>query len=103
METRTINPGRTLAAVLAVVFCFLAFSSCRTADNAPVLSRANISEDTKFKAATVDIYIDGFNELGFALGDSCDISFSNGYTLTDVPYFDGYYVKNGAPVIVAYP
>lgn len=103
METRTINPGRTLAAVLAVVLCFLAFSSCRTADNAPVLSRANISEDTKFKAATVDISIDGFNELGFALGDSCDISFSNGYTLTDVPYFDGYYVKNGAPVIVAYP
>ncbi len=69
----------------------------------PTLSEAKISKDTKFGAAIIDISIEDFNNLGFALGDSCDISFSNGYKLSDVPYFNGYYVKNGEPVIVAYP
>ncbi len=69
----------------------------------PSLSDAKISKDTKFGAAIIDITIEDFNKLGFALGDSCNISFTNGYTLSDVPYFNGYYVKNGEPVIVAYP
>lgn len=42
-----------------------------------------------------------FTRAGFTLGDSCDVEFENGYTLTDVPYFDGEYVDAGKPVIVA--
>ncbi len=71
--------------------------------NAVKLEGASISEDTKFKAANVGISIPDFEKLGFALGDSCDVLFSNGYELKDVPYYNGYYVKNGDPVIVAYP
>ena len=103
--------------LLAVVLC--SFSACKENnpdtesnpntntteynENNPSLVDAKISKDAKFGAANIDVSIDEFNELGFSLGDSCDISFSNGYKLTDVPYFNGYYVKNASPVIVAYP
>ncbi len=87
-------------AVITVITSSLSFSACSKTLS---LRGASVSEDTKFKAAIVDITIEDFNKLGFSLGDSCDVKFSNGYTLNDVPYFNGYYVKNGEPVIVAYP
>lgn len=58
--------------------------------------------DTNFGGAYADISIDDFNALGFAFGDSVDMVFSNGYELDDVPYFNGYYVKEGEPVLVGY-
>lgn len=64
---------------------------------------ATVSEDTKYGAATISLSQEAFEAEGFTLGDSCDISFSNGYELSDVPYYNGYYVKNGEPVLVAYP
>ena len=62
-----------------------------------------VSKDEKFGAALLNMSQEEFEALGFCLGDSCSVTFQNGYALTDVPYFNGYYVKNGAPVIVAYP
>ena len=47
--------------------------------------------------------IEEFNALGFAYGDSVDISFSNGYTLEDQPYYNGYYTESGESLLVAYP
>lgn len=67
------------------------------------VTNLSISKDEKFLAANINITIEEFNNLGFKLGDSCDVKFSNGYTIKDVPYFNGYYVKNSMPVIVAYP
>lgn len=64
---------------------------------------ADISEDTKFNSVILSLTAEDFNENGIYFGDSCDIAFSNGYSLTDVPYYNGYYVKTGDPVIVAYP
>ena len=65
--------------------------------------RSAVSKDEKFGAALLNMSQEEFEGLGFQLGDSCSVTFQNGYALTDVPYFNGYYVKNGAPVIVAYP
>ena len=62
-----------------------------------------VEEDSKFHSANLKLSIDDFNSKGFKLGDSCNVKFSNGYELEDVPYFNGYYVKNEKPVIVAYP
>ncbi len=62
-----------------------------------------VSRDEKFGAALLSLSQAEFEELGFCLGDSCSVEFQNGYTLSDVPYYNGYYVKNGEPVIVAYP
>ncbi len=61
------------------------------------------TENTDYHSVCPDISVDEFNSLGFELGDSCSIIFSNGYTLDDVPYYNGYYSKTGSPVIVAYP
>lgn len=77
-------------------------TSCSKNDG-PILKDVSVHEDSKFGAANVDISIDEFNNLGFKLGDACDVVFSNGYKIEDVPYFNGYYVRNGEPVIVAYP
>jgi len=62
-----------------------------------------VSKDEKFGAALLNVSQEEFENVGFVLGDSCNIAFQNGYTLLDVPYYNGYYVKNGSPVIVAYP
>ena len=77
-------------------------SSCKK-NNTLSLNSIHIKEDNKFGSATLDITIDKFNEAGFNYGDSCNVKFSNGYELLDVPYFNGFYVKNAAPVIVSYP
>lgn len=70
----------------------------------PALTGAMVVEDPKFHSANLkEVSQKSFEDLGFALGDSCDVIFSNGATYADVPYFNGYYVKNGKPVIVAYP
>lgn len=82
---------------------FLGMMTSCGKNNNPILKDAAIHEDPKFGSATVEISIDSFNNLGFKLGDSCNISFSNGYKIDDVPYFNGYYVKNNMPVIVSYP
>lgn len=62
-----------------------------------------VSKDEKFGAALLSMGQEEFEALGFRLGDCCAIDFQNGYELPDVPYFNGYYVRNGEPVMVAYP
>ena len=64
---------------------------------------AVIKKDAKFDSADLNLSAEDFTNAGFALGDSLDIEFSNGETLTDVPYYNGYYAKTGNPVVVAYP
>ena len=59
--------------------------------------------ETEFGGVYIEITIDDFNELGFAFGDSVDVEFSNGYRLEDIPYYNGYYVQAGEPLLVGYP
>lgn len=62
-----------------------------------------VTKDAKYGCANTSLTAADLEAAGFELGDSCNITFSNGYTLTDVPYYNGYYVKYGEPVMVAYP
>ena len=39
----------------------------------------------------------------FSLGDSVNITFSNGYKLKDIPFYSGYYTKKGEALLRAYP
>ena len=68
-----------------------------------VQAESTVFEDTKYGAAYVSLSQEEFEECGFTLGDSVDITFAEGESITDVPYYNGYYVKNGSPVLVAYP
>ncbi len=64
---------------------------------------AVMHKDPKFDCADLDISDDDLTDAGINFGDSVNITFENGDYLTDVPYFNGYYVKTGEPVVVAYP
>ena len=62
-----------------------------------------IRQNAKFDHVELMVSIEDFIAAGFQFGDSCDVSYSNGLTLEDVPFFSGFYVRRGAPVIVGYP
>ncbi len=69
----------------------------------PFVSKAATIHETEFGGVYIKIGIDAFNDLGFQYGDSVDVVFSNGYTLEDIPYYNGYYVDAGQPLLIAYP
>ncbi len=92
---------RFLKFILLSLLILLCFTSC--GKKSIEIKNLSISEDTKFGSATINISIEDFNKKGFNLGDSVNLSFTNGFKLEDIPYFDGYYVKTGEPVLVAYP
>lgn len=73
------------------------------AEEAPVLKGCAISHEERFGGINILIGIEEFGELGFAFGDSMDITFSNGYTMEDIPYYNGYYTDPGRPLLIGYP
>ncbi len=74
-----------------------------TADSSEISVTATMHKDAKFDSADLDLDAEDFTKAGLSLGDSLNLEFSNGVTLTDIPYFNGYYVKPGKPLVVAYP
>lgn len=62
-----------------------------------------VTKHERFDSAVTSITSDNLIQAGFTFGDSCNITFNNGFTLNDIPFYDGYYVERGAGVIVAYP
>ncbi|MBR2742613.1 MAG: tyrosine-protein phosphatase [Clostridia bacterium] len=73
------------------------------AKDSPVLSACPIIKDEKYGGIYIDISPEEFENLGFEYGDSVTVAFSNGYTLKDIPYYNGYYTKFHDPLLVAYP
>ncbi len=62
-----------------------------------------VIHEMEFGGAYIEMTIDEFNALGYAYGDSLDVVFSNGYELTDLPYYNGFYTQPGEPLMIAYP
>jgi len=94
---------RTLYIMLAlcIVCTSLTLSACGTSGDDK--DRYGIIHDTESGGVYIKLTIDEFNELGFKYGDSVDVEFSNGYKLEGLPYYNGYYVKSGEPLLIAYP
>jgi len=69
----------------------------------PALADAAIMHELEFGGVYAGMTIDDFNALGFTYGDSVTVTFSNGYILEDLPYYNGYYTVTGRPLLVAYP
>ena len=96
-------------AVLLALLMTLAFSSCKDrkdpdpAPDVPSISDYEVEHEPEFGGVYIKITIDDFNKLGFTYGDSVDVEFSNGYKLEDIPYYNGYYVDAGEPLLIAYP
>ena len=95
------------AAVFLLIVCLLGgtlLSGCRrTGDAAPKVSDRGIMHEEEFGGVYVDLSIEDFNALGFAFGDRVDVTFSNGYRLEGIPYYNGYYTQVGEPLLVGYP
>ena len=80
-----------------------ASTAAESAEPAPELVNCPVIHETEFGGIYIQSTIEDFNNLGFQFGDSVDIECSNGYTLKDVPYYDGYYVSVGDILLVGYP
>ena len=84
-----------------VLSLLLVLTGCTSHSN--VSLDGKIYKDAKFDCADLTLNEEDLEKAGFEFGDSIDVEFSNGYSMPDVPYYNGYYVKTGEPVIVAYP
>ena len=62
-----------------------------------------ITEIEKYGHVVLDVTIEEAAAAGYELGDAVTVVFDNGYTFEDIPYYDGYYVAMGDPVLRAYP
>lgn len=95
---------RFLAALLAVL-CLISVLFACAKKQAETLSAEGLSviHEPEFGGVYITMTIDDFNAFGFCYGDSVTVTFSNGYTMDDLPYYSGYYVNVGEPLLVAYP
>lgn len=89
-----------IAIILAALTVIMLFTAC---SSKTIKQSYSVIQDSEYDAVFLDVSIDDFIASGFNYGDSCDISFSNGLTFEDIPFFNGYYVRNAMPLIVGYP
>lgn len=62
-----------------------------------------VEHETKFGGAYLKMTMEDFYKAGFAYGDSVNVTFSNGKTIEDIPFYNGYYTNVGGLLIVGYP
>ncbi len=101
----TIHRRRSVVVALLLLCAMLPLGGCgaKAADGPASVTDCAILHEPEFGGVYIEITIDDFNALGYTCGDSVDIAFSNGYTLEDQPYYNGYYTENGQTLLVAYP
>lgn len=63
----------------------------------------HVEAEPEFGGIYIKTSPEELDKLGFHLGDSIDVRFDNGYELTDVPIYNGYYSKIGMPLLCEYP
>ena len=107
MKTR-ITALLILTCILLSVLCGCGNNSnndISANDTAQTVTTGEIGviEDDEYGGVFIDLSIDEFNALGFAFGDSLDISFDNGTTLEDIPYYSGYFCPIDALLAIGYP
>lgn len=88
-----------LCCLLALIILFIPNSF----KSGPIIKDYEILHDEKFGGIYAKISIEDFNKEGFKYGDSVDVILSNGNELLDIPYYNGYYVDFGNPLVVGYP
>lgn len=96
---------RAVCALLAVVCLCGCLTACgkKSGGTSPSVSGLALIHEPEFGGIYIKMTIDDFNALGFEYGDSVKVAFSNGFTLDDLPYYNGYYTLTGSPLLIAYP
>ena len=80
-----------------------AFRAVLEFDKPLAVSGLGCIHEPEFGGIYLTLTIEEFLEKGFRYGDTVDIVFSNGYALTALPFYNGYYSQTGDPLLVAYP
>ncbi len=93
------NKAFKIVLVLALALSLLALAGCGKL----AVKDLGIEHEPEFGGVYIKITIDDFNAKGFKFGDSVNVRFSNGYELKDIPYYNGYYVDAGQPLLIGYP
>ena len=61
-----------------------------------------VKQGEEFDDVFLTISIEDFINSGFTYGDSINVYFTNGVKAIDIPFYSGYYVKRGDPLVVGY-
>ena len=72
------------------------FSAEDTGMSCDKLTGIPLYHDSESGGIRIELPADDFNSRGYAYGDSVNVTFSNGYALQDLPYYNGYYVVTSA-------
>lgn len=108
-QFRSLSPsvlfqtGLKSAILLAVASLFILTTSCSDDDNdndEPIIQGV-ISSYNEFGAAMLDFTEADMAKAGFTLGDVISISIDGKKIV--MPYYDGFYTRNGEYLCVAYP
>ncbi|MBO5527156.1 MAG: tyrosine-protein phosphatase, partial [Erysipelotrichaceae bacterium] len=89
--------------VLALLILSLCACQKKKEESDPSIADYPIEHEMEYGGVYIKIPIDDFNALGFSFGDSIDLTFDNGKKLEDIPYYNGYYVDAGEPLLIGYP
>ena len=89
--------------VLALLILSLCACQKKKEESNPSIADYPIEHEMEYGGVYIKIAIDDFNALGFSFGDSIDLTFDNGKKLEDIPYYNGYYVDAGEPLLIGYP
>ena len=95
--------GWKVALLFVIVYSITWMTSCTDDDHnndVPVI-KGKITSYNEFGAAMLDFTEDDMRKSGFTLGDLITITI-NGKEI-DMPYYDGFYTRNGEFLCVAYP
>ena len=90
---------KIICVLIALCLC-IGLAAC---GKTPAAKGLELIHEPEFGGIYLKMTIDDFNKLGFKYGDGVKVEFSNGYVLEDVPYYNGYYVDAGEPLLIAYP
>ena len=101
MKTFRIFSGLIL--VICIIAGTLSMSSCGTGVGNKKTAKLEIIHEPEFGGVYIKKTGDEFNALGSNHGDSVNVELSNGYKLEGIPYYNGYYTKNGEPLLIDYP
>ena len=91
--------------ILVLTLLILSLCACqkKKEESNPSIADYPIEHEMEYGGVYIKIAIDDFNALGFSFGDSIDLTFDNGKKLEDIPYYNGYYVDAGEPLLIGYP
>lgn len=94
---------RKIRNIISSLFIFIGLFLISSCGGKLEVKNLDTIHEMEFGGIYLTMTIDDFNKKGFNYGDSVDIEFTNGYKVTDIPYYNGYYVDAGETLLVGYP